>query len=474
MSGRCSSLSPGRGRAVIERLSPQDLITLWPDEVGCLQDMGVVATVGGRGPVADGGLLVDAVRARLGSRLHLAPRLRQVVHVPPPGLGRPLWLDAPAFDLADHVRVHPLAPPGNEAELLATVEGLRRRRLDPSRPLWQLWLLPGLSGDRIGVYVRVHHALADGSAAVALLAALLDAVPDPAVGLAAPGASWVPAPPPTGGELFVDNLRRAGAGLGDAITVCGRPRVLLRRARGAGSACRHACVEGLAPRSSLNRPIGPDRRLAIVRSDFDHVRDAARRHGATVNDILLDAVAGGLRELLRGRGEEVAGLTLRAWVPVALPHRREERLLGNALGEMIVPLPLGVADPVRRLGLIAGETAELRRTAGRRRAPVLRSRALQRAAMTIAAHQRAANVYVANVHGPVAPMYLAGAPVLEVAPVVPLLGNFTLGVGALSYVDQFTVMAVGDRSGCPDLPVFIEAVDADLQTLTSVRPARTW
>src|SRR4249920_3055428 len=103
----------------MDRLSAQDLITLWPDEVGWLQDMGALAVLdGGRPAEASGGALADVVRATVGGRLHQAPRLRQVIYAPPPGLGRPLWVDAPRFDISQHVRVHPVPPPGDEVALL--------------------------------------------------------------------------------------------------------------------------------------------------------------------------------------------------------------------------------------------------------------------------------------------------------------------------------------------------------------------
>ena len=139
---------------------------------------------------------------------------------------------------------------------------------------------------------------------------------------------------------------------------------------------------------------------------------------------------------------------------------------------MIVPLPVGVADPSDRLRLVAEQTTRHRQGASPRRLPVLRSRTLQRAAMHLAARQRAYNVYVANVPGPQVPLYLAGARLVEVFPVVPLMGNLTVGVGALSYCDQFTILAVGDAEMCPDLEVFAAGVERTMSWLTSVASER--
>lgn len=448
----------------MDRLSPQDLITLWPEQVGSPQDMGVLAVLD-RGQVspAGGRPLLDAVRDQVGARIYLTPRLRQVIHGPAPGLGRPVWVDAPRFDIRRHVREHPLPAPGDEAHLLATVEELGRTPLDPTQPLWAMWLLPGLADGRTGLYVRVHHALADAAALVALLGAILDTSPTTPAGAAPP---WTPAAPPTARELFEDNLQHCSAELSRAAHALGHPADREPRAGGARAVLASTGIAPWAPRSSLNRPIGRDRRLVVVRHDLASLRDAAHRHEASINDVLLAAMAGGLGELLRLRGERTDGVVLRAIVPIALPHRAQARQQGTVLGQMIVPLPLAGGDAVGRLRLIARYTADLKRSPRPRRLPVVRSRTLQRVAMTVAAHQRAYNVYVANVRGPNTPLLLAGAKLLDVFPIVPLLGNLTLGVGALSYAGQLNILTVGDRITCPDVDVFTEALNGELASLT--------
>lgn len=142
----------------MERLTAQDMIKLWPDDVGWPQDIGALAILdGARLLDADDRFRLDAVRAVIEDRLHFVPRLRQVLGVPRRGLGLPVWVDAPAFDLGDHVRVAPVPPSGDEGQLLVVTEQLRRRPLERSRPLWEMWFLPGLIGGRVGMYFRVHH-----------------------------------------------------------------------------------------------------------------------------------------------------------------------------------------------------------------------------------------------------------------------------------------------------------------------------
>lgn len=161
----------------MERLTAEDRLMLWPDE-RWPQDIGALAILEGSSLLdQDGRFQIEGVRQAIEARLHLVPRFRQLLHVPRRGLGGPLWVDAPVFDLAEHVRVIALPAPGEEAQLLVAAEQLRRRRLDRARPLWEMWFLTGLPERRIGLFVRMHHAIADGIAGVATLGALLDAAP---------------------------------------------------------------------------------------------------------------------------------------------------------------------------------------------------------------------------------------------------------------------------------------------------------
>jgi diacylglycerol O-acyltransferase len=340
----------------LERLTASDLFLLLWDDYGWSGDIGGLAILDGTSLLdRDGRVRIEAVRRQLEPRLHLVPRFRQRLYRPRRGLGWPLWVDAPAFDLADHIRVHPLAAPGDQAQLLQACQELARRRLDPSRPLWELWLLPGLPERRVGAFLKLHHAFADGAAGVAAFGALLDLTADAPTPAAPP---WTPTPIPTAGELLGDNLRRRGQGLGRTLLGLAHPGRTLRRARGALPAWREFFAEQRAPRTSLNRPIGADRRLAIVRGRLDLTKQIAHAHHAKVNDVVLAAVAGGLRQLLARRGEDAQGLVLRAMVPISLHQEQPGQAQGNQDGWMIVPLPLGESDPVRRLQLIAAQTQD--------------------------------------------------------------------------------------------------------------------
>ena len=459
------------GTRLLERVSAADHYSLLGDDFGFPWDIGVVAVADGARLVdGNGRLRVDAVRRRVEPRLHLVPRFRQVLYRPSFGLGWPVWVDARSFDIADHVCVFPLPAPAGEAELLAACEQLRGRRLDPARPLWQLWLLPGLSGQRVGLFVRMHHAIADGVAGVAALGALLDLAADAPIPAAPP---WTPAPMPAAAELFRDNMRWRLQGLDRALSRLAHPVSTAHQLGSDWPAWREVFAEERAPRTSLNRPVGADRKLAIVRSGLDLAKQIAHAHDAKVNDVVLTAVAGGLRELLRSRGESVEGLALRAMVPVSLHQEQPGQARGNLDGMIVVPLPLGEPDPLRLLHLVAAQTAERKNKAHPQAMStgIFRFTATRRAVLRLSSRQRRFNLLVTNVPGPPVPLYLAGAPLLEVFPLVPLVGNETLNVAVLSYAGQLNLTAVADGDACPDVNVFAQGVRSALVRLA--QPAVT-
>jgi diacylglycerol O-acyltransferase len=449
----------------LERLSAADHHAVLGDDFGWPWDIGVLAIVDGTRLLDGAGRVrIDEVRQRVGPRLHLLPRFHQFLYRPALGLGWPLWVDAQSFELADHIRVVSLPAFAGEAQLLGVCEQLRRQRLDVTRPLWELWLLPGLPERRIGLYLRMHHAIADGVAGVAAVGALLDFAADATVPAAPP---WTPLPMPSAGDLLRDNVRWRTQGLDGLLSRLAHPVSTLHQARSAWPAWRELWAEERAPRTSLNRPVGGRRTLTLIRSRLDLAKQIAHAHDAKVNDVVLAAVASGLRDLLASRGEPVDALVLRAMVPVSLHHEQPGQARGNLDGMMIVPLPVGAPDTVRLLHRIAAETVERKKKARPQAMTtgIFRFALARRALASLAKHQWLLNLAISNVPGPPLPLYLAGAQLLEVFPVVPLVGNQTLNVGVLSYAGQLNVTAVADGDACPDVDVFAKGVRNALEKL---------
>lgn len=441
----------------MERLGGLELGVLFWDDFGWSGDIGALAILDGASLLDDEGeLRIEAVRRRIEPRLHLVPRLRQCLYRPRRGLGWPVWVDSASFDLADHVRAVPLEAPGERAQLLRACQQLAPRRLDPTRPLWQMWLLPGLPQRRVGLFMKMHHTIADGIAGVATFRALLDPAADKAEPATPP---WTPALAPTTGELLRDNLGRRGHELARMLSSVAHPAGTLRRSRATWPAWREFFTEQRAPRTSLNRPIGADRSFALIGTRLDVARQIAQAQHATVNDVVLAAVAAGLRELLCARGEHIDQLVLRAMVPVSLHRQQTGQASGNQAGSMVVPLPIAEPDHARRLQLIAAQTARRKTNAHPQMGSgVFRFAAAQRVFLHLFARQRLFNLSVTNIPGPPMPLYLAGAPLLEMYPVVSLVANLTLDVAVLSYAGQLNITAIADQDGCPDVELFAQGV----------------
>jgi WS/DGAT/MGAT family acyltransferase len=451
----------------IDRLSADDRLMLdasrrWPQDIGAL-----VLLDGAPLFEVDGGFRIDAVRQLVASRLHLVPRLRQVIRVPKSGRGGPYWADARSFDLAAHVRELHLEHPAGEPELLAAVEQLRGARLDARRPLWQIWFITGLPERRVAAFVKIHHALADGLAAMTIVSTFLDKEPD--VRLVPPRA-WRPHRPRRPSALVADNLRRRLAATWRLAAAVARPWRPVRQLLAVGPALRELLGEEPGASTSIDRIVGHARSIVLVRADYRTVRRIGRACDATPNDVLLALTAAGMRALLIARGESVAGVVLRAYVPVTLRKSLHGPQQGTRVAQMAVPLPLDDRAPAMRLRRVASET---RRRKARTRpdlGKLFRGRLATKLLLKLVVAQHV-NITTASIPGPRRTAYLAGARVLEVFPVLPLLGNQPIGIGVVSYASGFSIGITADRDAFPDLDIVADAVRDELRALAKATGA---
>jgi WS/DGAT/MGAT family acyltransferase len=455
----------------IERLTALDAGFLHMERDGLPLHVASVATFEGA-PLLDedGRLPLEELRSQVVARLASLPRFRRRLAWTPFGIARPCWVDDPDFDVTHHVDAVDLG----DAEVGDTGEGagdglagLRRlaeqlvaERLPYDRPLWHLRFVTGLPGGRVGMIERVHHALVDGVSGVDVATVLLDLTPD-ALPVAPQPWTSPPAPGPlallAGGvaDRAATTLRLARA----AAANVSRPLSAIRSIAATADAVAALAGDGLfAPRSLLNVPTGADRRLAWIGVRLDEVRRAGKDHDATVNDVVLCAVAHGLRALLLERGEVIdGGDILKVLVPVSVRGDAERGSLGNRVGALLLPLPIGLGDPTERLEAIAATTKRLkaRREAtavdGLLTAAGFLPAALDGPIARLTGRQPFVNVVVTNVPGPPVPLYCRGARMLDAFPVVPLGGNLPLGVAILSYDGALNVSITADGAAFPDL-----------------------
>jgi WS/DGAT/MGAT family acyltransferase len=450
-------------------------------------------------PAPEGGAPpLERVQAELADRLPELPRWSQRLSVPHTGgLAWPTWEDDREFDIAHHVRSARLQDPGGEQELLAWAGEYYSQRLDRTRPLWEVVVLE-LADGRWAMATKTHHCMVDGVGSVGLAQRMLDVQPFPPRPRAGTGAEPEPA------ELGDERGRRAGppnAAVGLARDVGGAWLGLVRagaratrdtlrigadtavhpgRARDALTQAR-ATVELLirdelipAPRTSLNRPIGTSRRLAVVEVPLDNLKQVKRGLGGTINDVVLAITTSGLRRLLLERGEEIPERGLRAMVPVNVRTAGDRIAAGNLITSLFVKLPVAEADPIRCYARQTEEAEELK--AGTQALgssallkltslapPVLHSMLARSLYAT-----RLFNVTITNIPGPQQPLYAFGSRLRKAWPLVPLAAEHGLGLAVFSYDGQAFFCLNADRNSVPDVEIVTSGMREALQQLVEL------
>ncbi|HLN17213.1 MAG TPA: wax ester/triacylglycerol synthase family O-acyltransferase [Acidimicrobiales bacterium] len=420
------------------------------------------------------------IRRVIAERVHLAPPLRQRAVRVPLGLHHPVWVDDPEFDLDDHVLRASLPEPGDDGELARLVAEIVARPLDPDRPLWEMVVVEGLAGGRTAVVAKLHHAILDGVSGASLMAAFFDLGPRPR--LVEPAPLWRPAPLPSQAQLLrhaVGSLGRQPKEMAETVqrTVNSALGVSSHNRRLAGDGLRPPPAPFSAPRTSINGTISSRRRYATASLDLGQVKMVGRACGATVNDVLLACVAGGLRRLLAARGEEV-GRPLVALVPVSTRQVEERHNLGNRVSAMLVSLATTEDNPVRRLEKIVAASlvakAQEQLAGGRLLAqltqvtsPAVTSRAAKWTS-GLRLFDRVPpvfNVVVSSMVGPDVTLFCAGSRVVRLHPVGPVVEGSGLNVTAMTYLNQLQVGLLACRRLVPEVADLALSMEAALDEL---------
>jgi len=454
----------------MDRLSPMDVSFLDQEKEGSHMHIGAVMIFDGPPPP------YEDLRAHVESRLHLVPRYRQKLAYPPAQMGRPFWIDDPRFNIEYHVRHTALPSPGGVEQLRLLTGRIFSQRLDRSKPLWELWLVQGLEGNRFAIINKTHHALVDGVSGVDITTVLFDTSPTPTpVGAEA----WTPKVEPSEAELVADGVK-------------GLATLPARAARRALSAARHPgetasevreAAEGLGaiawsfanppPRTPLNVPIGPHRRVLWLRFPLADLKEIKNQLGGTVNDVFLAVVSGALARWLRRRGIRTEGLELRGIVPVSIRADEHKGALGNRITAMLGPLPVFADDPRDRLRIVSEAMKGLKESKQAVGAETL-TRLQDFAPPTILAQAsrlnfstRAYNLLVTNVPGPQFPLYLIGRELQELAPVPFLAPERALAVAIVSYNGNVDIGLMGDYDAMSDLDKFGQDIEVAVEELLS-------
>jgi diacylglycerol O-acyltransferase len=433
----------------------------------------------------EGGVTFEQVRDLVASRLPLVPPFRQRLLEVPFGLHHPMLVDDPDFDIDYHVRRASVPEPGGPAELADLAAHLSSRPLDRSRPLWEFHVVEGVRHGRLALIPKVHHSIIDGVSATDVMAAFFDLAPEPvapwlrrrSTGGADSGSpvdpSWSPEPVPGEWQRWQEAVRALPAAAQGTVRSAARTMRAARTVAGrtGESAGAAAPTPFDAPRTSINRAISAHRRVAFARLPLDRVQRVRAILGGTTNDVVLAATGGAMRSFF-DRRDEVPERSLVAMVPVSVRLDTERGALGNRITAVLVSLADRVADAGERLALISQAMRSAKDRVGtvdpglltgwaETLVPAVATR-LSRLAGNVRLFDHVApvcNLVVSNVPGPDVPVYLAGARLVAMYPLGPIVEGVGVNVTVFSYLDT---LFVGVQA-CWDLVPDIEAISSGIE-----------
>jgi diacylglycerol O-acyltransferase / wax synthase len=397
----------------------------------------------------------------------------------------PVWVDDPDFDLSYHVRHAALPAPGDAGQLGQFVSRLIARPLDRKRPLWELYVIEGLAGDRVAVFHKMHLAMA-GEGGGDPFGTMLDEVPEPPDG-DVPHQRWEPLQQPGILNLAVDATKERMARafrVGRGVRTVGQrlvtePGTVMSAAVAAAGSAANVVVRlaQQAPSSPLNGTLTPHRRFTMTSLELEDLREIRRAVGCSINDVVVAIIADAVGRLLRWRGYDTKDLDLRVMVPLKVNPDDETldlspaRPAGEGVVGVLAPLPVMQMDPVARLYRIMGEMSQSKEARQATAAESLVRLAgyappnLHAMAARVAWAEQRYNVALSNAPGPQSPRYLAGKRLEASYPFIPLSGTAALSVAVSSYAGGMGVGLLGDRDAMADLDLLGEFITEALADL---------
>jgi WS/DGAT/MGAT family acyltransferase len=446
----------------VEPLSPEDA-TIWCAQAADapLQLGGMALCEGDALRDGSGAIPIDRIRRHLEARLWAAPRFRQVLRRVPLGQGL-VWVDDPHFDIARHMRLVALPRPGTDAQLREFVGRLMEAPLPADRPLWEFWVVEGVSGDRVALVPRVSHVIGDGMAVLGVVLSLFDTEPRTEEDVPGP---WAASPSPRGVPILATALyqrwgRQARAvwhltrTLANPSAVPGRVMTLAR----AGTT-----LLSPAPVLPFTRPVGPRRDFAWVGLSLPDLERTKRATGVKLNDVVLAVVTAAVTRYVAEVGAHAD--RVRVVVPVSTHGVNPAGEIENRFTMMFVNLA-HAPDPLERLRAVAAETSRVK-SSGQSSlggtvltlGGLVPQRMLRALAPKVLHHQPFVNVVVTNLTGSRAPLYLFGSRLLEMYPFVTVTANLGVTFGVVSYAGTLGVGITVDADAVPDVTILARAVE---------------
>ena len=460
------------------RLTTQDSAFVYFEKDTAPMNIGTVAIFEGQMPY-------ERLVEHLNSRMPLVPRYRQRLVPAPFGLAHPTWEPDPEFNIYNHVRRLRLPPPGSEEQLSELAGELFSGPLSRRKPLWEVYLVEGLSESRSAMVAKVHHCLVDGVSGIELMMVTVDISPNPSP---APVSDdqWNPKPLPSRAMTLIDaafdRLSQWVRTASDVQTGLLNPSKPLRRAQHVLLGIEHLgpLLVRPVPRTPFNTRLSRQRSIAWTEMSFAEVRAIRSALGGTANDVALTIVCGAMQRYLEAHGQSSEGVDLRIMAPVNIRPEEEKMALGNRISAMFVDLPVGIKDPVERARAVRERMEWLKKDGQPSGIDAL----FQMLDLIPPAVQRflgampqipnvVLNVLCTNVPGPMIPLYAVGQRLLAHYPLVPLTWDLGLGVCITSYDHKLFISLTADSKAVPDLPrlrQFFDESFKELRTAAGVVP----
>ncbi len=408
------------------------------------------------------------LRAALEERSARIPRLRQVLHSYPLDISAPQWVPAHNFDIDHHVRRHTVTAPGDDAAVYRAVADVMERRLDRSRPLWETWVFDGLVDGRWALLVKLHHCIADGVSAAAMLVGVCDDQPDP--------RAEVPNSTSTSTRRPVRRLNPIALGSDAWRMLTSTARSGVRVAFGAAQ-----IVTGVLapPAQPLNGQLSDLRRFSAVQVALSDVELISKRFGVTVNDVALAAITDGFRSAMLRRNMQPSAGPIRTLVPVSVRPPDLQHVPDNRVSLLLPDLPVDRSDPLDQL-----------RVVHRRLSTAKHSGQWQAGSWVVAAAnlvpfpimatavrllgrlpQRGVVAVATNVPGPRERMRILGRHIVDLVPVPPIAVGMRTGIAITSYADRLTFGVIGDYDAQLDVDEIARGIEHGITRLVAVASA---
>jgi diacylglycerol O-acyltransferase len=396
------------------------------------------------------GYSFEKMKGFIASRIPFAPIFRRRLVEVPFRLGHPVWVDDPDFDIDYHVRLAAIPHPGGLRELADLAGDIAGHQLDRSRPLWEMWMVEGLAGGRIGLIAKMHHSTVDGISGAELLSVLfnLEPTPDPEP---PPDESEADHRIPSGLELMSQALvarairpiemTRDVVRTGQRVLDVRKVRIGSPDISGRGK----AALPLSAPRTSFSGALTRRRSVALTAIGLEDVKRLKNATGTTVNDVVLAVCTGALRTYLLA-GDELPDRPLVAVVPVSVATGVATSRGSNQLSSMFVQLPVDLDDPLDRLHAIHDGTKGAKEEHNALGDDMLLSWAEHSTPNLFAGaarlyskmrlsdrHRPIANLVISNIPGPDFPLYFGGAELKAGFPLGPVIDGMGLNITIMSY-----------------------------------------